>query len=96
MASYRRLKPYFASGNFYGIDEQTHVHADPASKGAVMNCFNLDSADAEREIRFDPAQFRLAPNRNYQFSASAFQRSGDIYVGKVRIPGHGHTLIEIS
>lgn len=96
MASYRRLKPYFASGNFYGIDEQTHVHADPAGKGAVMNCFNLDGADAEREIRFDPAQMGLAPDRNYQFSASAFQRSGDVYVGKLSIPGHGHTLVEIS
>ena len=97
MTTYRRLKPYFASGVFRGIDEQTHVHVDPAGKGAVMNCFNLDDSDVEREIRFDPARMGLASDKSYQFSgASAFERSGDLYVGKVRIAGRGHTLVEIS
>ncbi len=97
MTSYRRLKPYFASGIFRGIDEQTHVHVDPGGKGAVMNCFNLDDSDAEREIRFDAAQLGLAPGKTYQFSGNyGFERSGDVYVGRVKIARHGHTLIEIA
>lgn len=96
MANYRRLKPYFAVGVFYGIDEQTHVHSDHEGKSAVMNCFNLDEHPVEREIRFEPARLGLSPNRTYQFSGATLSRSGDAYVGKVSIPGLGHTLVEVT
>ena len=97
MANYRRLKPYFATGAFFGIDEQTHVHSDHKGQSAVMNCFNLDAQDVEREIRFEPARVGLSSGNTYKFSGSTgFSRSGDVYIGKVKIPGHGHTLIEIT
>jgi hypothetical protein len=95
MANYRRLKPYFAVGQFYGIDEQTHVHTAKDGKSAVMNCFNLDDHAAEHEIRFEPAKLGLSPTKTYQFSGATFSRSGDAYVGKVSIPSLGHTLVEV-
>jgi hypothetical protein len=96
MANYRRLKPYYAVGAFYGIDEQTHVHTDRAGKTAVMNCFNLDNQPAEKEIRFEPANLGLSPDKTYQFTGAAFSRSGNVYVGKVSIPALGHTLVEVT
>jgi hypothetical protein len=96
MANYRRLKPYFAVGGFYGIDEQTHVHTDRQGKTAVMNCFNLDNHPVEKEIRFEPAKLGLTPGKTYQFAGAAFGRSGDAYVGKVSIPALGHTLVEVT
>jgi hypothetical protein len=97
MSDYRRLKAHFASGKFYGIDEQTHVHASPDGKTAVMNCFNLEPGDSEREIGFAPAKLGLVPGRDYRFSGDAsFQRNGEAYKGSVKIPGHGHRLIEIT
>lgn len=96
MANYRRLKPYFALGAFYGIDEQTHVHSAREGKSAVMNCFNLEEHRVEREIRFEPAQLGLSPNRPYQFSGATLSRSGDAYVGTVSIPALGHTLVEVT
>jgi hypothetical protein len=96
MAKYRRLKHYFASGVFYGIDEQTHVHSGHDGKGAVMNCFNLSDAPVEREIRFDPKGLGLSPHKSYEFRGVAFLKSGDAYVGLVRIPPHGHILVEIQ
>jgi hypothetical protein len=96
MTAYRRLKPYFAAGTFYGIDEQTHVHTDTKTNTAIMNCFNLGKGAAEKEIRFVPAQLGLQPHKSYQFSAAGFQRVGDAYVGKVSVPAEGHTLIEVT
>jgi hypothetical protein len=96
MANYRRLKPYFALGKFYGIDEQTHVHTDRQGKTAVMNCFNLDDHPVEKEIRFEPTRLGLSSGKTYQFSGANFSRSGDAYVGKMSIPAIGHTLIEVT
>lgn len=96
MANYRRLKPYFASGAFYGIDEQTHVHSSGEGQTAVVNCFNLDEQAIEREIRFQPAQLGLSPDKTYRFSGATLKRSGNDYVGVVSIPALGHTLIEVT
>jgi hypothetical protein len=97
MANYRRLKPYFVSGTFYGIDEQTHVHSAPDRRSAVINCFNLDVTDSEREIDFQPAKLGLLPEKDYHFSNGNFSRSSlQSYRGRVRIPAHGHTLLEVS
>ena len=96
MANYRRLKPYFASGVFYGIDEQTHLHADPNGKSAVLNCFNLDNNDTEREIRIEPERMGLSPGQTFHFSGADFRRSGDSYIVKVRIPARSHKLVEVT
>ncbi|MEO6964524.1 MAG: hypothetical protein ABI076_01335, partial [Acidobacteriaceae bacterium] len=96
MASYRRLKPYFAVGAFYGMDEQTHVHTDREGKSAVMNCFNLEDHPIEREIRFEPARLGLLHNKIYQFSDATLRRSGEAYVGTVSIPAFGHKLVEVT
>jgi hypothetical protein len=81
---------------FYGIDEQTHVHSARDGKSAVMNCFNLANAPAEREIRFDPKGLGLLLDKSYEFSGATFSKTGDAYVGVVRIPRHGHILVEIQ
>ena len=96
MTNYRRLKPYFAVGIFYGIDEQTHVHTDRQGMTAVMNCFNLDDHPTEKEIRFEPAKLGLSAGKTYQFAGAAFSKSGDAYVGKVSIPALGHKLVEVT
>ncbi len=96
MKNYRRLKRYFASGSFYGIDELTHVHSDHEGKSAVMNCFNLDAQPIEREVSFEPARLGLSPSKTYQFSGATFRRSGDVYTGVVHIPERGHILIEVT
>jgi hypothetical protein len=96
MATYRRLKHYFASGVFYGIDEQTHLHCSPDGTSAVVNCFNLGDAPVEREIRFDPKVFGLSQGKSYEFLGATFSRHADAYVGMVRIPARGHILVEIK
>ncbi len=82
MTAYRRLKPFFARGVFYGIDELTHIHRHPTESRAVINCFNLEDHPVTRPLPFDPARFGLAPAGRYSVP------------GKVTIPAYGHVLIE--
>jgi hypothetical protein len=81
MREYRRLKPFFARGTFYGIDELTHVHKHPTEPRLVVNCYNLDKDPATRTVAFDCAQFGLPARR---------------FSKVVTVPAYGHALIEVS
>jgi hypothetical protein len=96
MAAYRRLKPLFASGVFYGIDEETHVHRERSGPRAVVNCFNLAKEPTHREIQFQPERFGLDPARRYRIAGGATRRSGNRYTVEVAIPAYGHTLLEVE
>jgi len=61
-----------------------------------MNCFNLADAPVEREIRLDPKGFGLSPDKSYEFSGVTFSKTGDAYIGVVRIPAQGHILVEVQ
>jgi hypothetical protein len=96
MAAYRRLKPFFAAGVFYGIDELTHVHRHPVDQAAVINCFNLESKSTRREFRFEPAKFGLDPNLPYKIVGGDSTRTSADYKIEVAIAGYGHTLVEVN
>jgi hypothetical protein len=96
MAAYRRLKPFFAAGVFYGVDELTHVHRHPVDQAAVINCFNLESKSARREFRFEPAKFGLDPKLPYRIVGGDSTRTSADYKIEVAIAGYGHTLVEVN
>ena len=95
MAVYRRLKPFFAAGTFYGIDETTHLHRHPSQSAAVINCFNLDDHSAARQIEFEPARFGLDPKKEYDIKGAPARRVGDRYIIDLVIPSYGHVLLEV-
>lgn len=94
MSAYRRLKPYFAAGTFWGIDELTHLHRHPAEKSAVINCFNLEDRAVTRTVHVDLARFGLDATREYSVSGTASRRAG-AYDVQVTILAYGHALIEM-
>jgi hypothetical protein len=96
IATYRRLKPYFCRGTFYGIDEVTHVHVHPDKTGAVINCFNLEDHPVERVVLFQLSRYGLSNKAARTFSVPGFAASGDSYAGKVAIPAFGHALVEVT
>jgi len=95
MDTYKRLKPYFTSGIFYGLDELTHVHSSIDGTGAVVNCFNLEECAVERDVRFEPPSLGLTANKTFEFVGADISPTRRAYVGTVGIPAQGHTLIEI-
>lgn len=50
MAEYMSMKELYTRGQFYGIDELTHVHVLPETNQAVLNAFNLTDAQVSREV----------------------------------------------
>lgn len=53
----------FALGEFYGIDELTHVHVSLDRKSAVLLAFNLDDQPVERQVVVDPISWGLCRDR---------------------------------
>lgn len=96
LATYRRFKPFFAAGVFYGMDEQTHFHRHPSESRAVVNCFNLTREPARRTIHVDPARYGLDPSRKYEVRGGITQKAGAGYDVEVAMASWGHTLLEIS
>ena len=96
MATYRRLKPCFAAGTFYGLDEMTHLHRHPTQSSAVINCFNLEDHPIERDIEFDPARFGLDPLREYKVQGAESPGRGARRTLHAVIPPRGHLLLEIA
>jgi len=95
MADYRRLKPFFAAGTFWGIDELTHLHRHPRDKSAVINCFNLEDRSVTRTVSIDLARFGLDPAREYSVTGNSRRRVG-AYDVEVTIAAYGHALIEMA
>jgi hypothetical protein len=50
MKVYKRLKPYFVRGSFYGIAENAHLHTLPEKQGGVLNVFNLTQETQDYEF----------------------------------------------
>lgn len=59
VAEYLRLKDLYSRGEFYGLDELTHIHASPETGRAVINAFNLTDQPMSRqvEIRLNELKF---------------------------------------
>jgi hypothetical protein len=96
MKTYRRLKPFFTAGAFYGINEMVHVHQHPTDNAAVINCFSINGP-ATAGLPFEPAKFGLKADKEYKFTgATSSTKAGDVYTVNVAINGGGHTLIEVT
>jgi hypothetical protein len=95
MKTYRRLKPFYAAGTFYGISQMVHVHRHPTENAAVINCFCVNT-DVTPEITFEPARFGLKPDKDYKFTGAEFVKNGTSYTGKVAVAPIGHTLVEVT
>ena len=48
MAVYGELQQFYKRGDFYGLDEEIHIHVLPKQEAFVVNLFNL--SDEIREI----------------------------------------------
>jgi hypothetical protein len=58
VGEYNQLRPFYARGQFIGVDETTHVHLHPAKSAAVVNVFNLTTAPVRREVKLQPGSLR--------------------------------------
>jgi len=96
MATYRRFESFFKRGNFYGIDEMTHVHVHPTEPSAVINGFNLENHPIEKQVLFVPGNYGLDGKRPLQIEGVQSRRTREGYALTFSIPALGHRLARIQ
>ena len=62
MNLYRKFKPFFTRGRFYGISTNIHLHVDETDKLGVITAYNLSSQTKKIEIKLDPIKYGLEVN----------------------------------
>jgi hypothetical protein len=95
MKTYKRLKPFYTAGIFYGINEMVHLHRHPMDNAAVINCFSV-GAPTTTSLPFDPARFGLKTGKEYKFTGATFTKTSEGLVIHVSVNSDGHTLVEIT
>lgn len=97
MLTYRRLKSFYTRGEFFGINETTHIHALPRQDAAVVNCFNLSDNPEQREVDIDLRSMLLDPAHSYHVvGASRYEQIEGRLILTVDLPAHGVAIIEIK
>ncbi len=94
MRAYLRLKRFYTQGVFYGLEEMVHAHTLPGEGRCVLNVFNLEDVELEREIRFRLADVGLAQGAARVEGATALVKGDEITLS-VHVPPRGHQLVEV-
>lgn len=82
MKTYRRLDRFFKRGDFYGINEEIHLHALPKETAFVVNLFNL--SDQRRTVggSIPVERMGLNPGRSYKGAGGA---GGTVEQGEFKV-----------
>jgi hypothetical protein len=95
MRTYLSLKRFYAQGKFYGLDENVHCHTLPDLRKSVINCFNLENAEAKKQLRFRLADIGLPPGET-KIEGAPFTVQGDEITVEVSIQAKGHLLLQVE
>jgi hypothetical protein len=94
-ARYNERFDAFALGDFFGIDELTHVHVYPDRRRAVLLAFNLGDENETREFSLDTQAWEMAEGEVRLIGAD-LRRKGKRLTASVSIPPKGVTLVDLS
>jgi len=62
MTLYKKNKPFFTRGIFYGIDYNIHLHVDEIDKSGVITAYNLSSRVQKIDVDIDLVKYGLDVN----------------------------------
>jgi hypothetical protein len=96
MKTYLRLKPFFTQGEFYGVDELTHIHTLRDKNAAVINCFNVQKEPLVKHLRFKLSDVGLSSSGSYRITgAYSWQQDGDIIDITLQMSALSASVIEL-
>lgn len=96
MKEYMRLKPFFVSGEFFGIDELTHVHTLAEQNASVIICFNLEEEEINKEFSVCAEEIGLSFSGKWEIEgADHWELTDNGSSFSVNIPARGMRLIKI-
>jgi hypothetical protein len=94
MQTYKSLKKFYTTGEFYGIEETVHAHTLPDIGDSVINVFNLGDQSLKKQIRFRLQDIGLADGE-VRIDDAEFKQQGDEVILELTIPARGHSLIKV-
>lgn len=94
MQEYKRLKPFFTQGKFFGLDETVHIHS-LKGRGAVINVFNLGDEEERKYISFKLEEIGLDPKARIEVKGGKWEIRGSQVIISVEIPAKGAVLVEL-
>jgi len=96
MRRYRELERFYKHGEFFGINEEIHVHVLPHEPAMVVNLFNLSDQDREISGSIPLADLGLEPSRSFSGSEPwATVQGGELRV-KERMAPWSATVVSLQ
>jgi len=96
MQQYRRLKPFYTQGVFYGLDETIHVHTLKAQGKAVVNAFNLSDSPETKEVTFQLREIGFNPEAEVEVKGASYSQTASVVTISFSLPAKGTALIEVN
>ncbi|HID94769.1 MAG TPA: hypothetical protein EYP53_01750 [Candidatus Latescibacteria bacterium] len=96
LKEYVKLKEFYVRGEFYGIDELTHVHTLPEKGQALLNAFNVTDKPVNRTVTFDLEEIGLEAAHTMAVEGADWEREGSKVVLRIDIPAMSPILVKIK
>ena len=94
VAEYQSLKRFFARGQFFGIDEYTHVHTISDENAAVINLFNVTQEEVRKVVEVDISQVGLKSVESVDGAEGRKTDAGFLF--EIQIPPMSPKLVNIN
>jgi len=89
MKKYRQLESFFKRGDFYGINEEIHLHVLPDQQAVVVNIFNLFDQPRSISGQVEVGKMGLDPARSYQTDKPGCRMEAGIMKVNQELPAWG-------
>ena len=98
METYRRLEVFYKRGEFYGINEEIHLHVLSHENRLVVNIFNLSDNAKLIEGSVPLSEIGISPEFFFQQSqrGARFSTSTGCFRVSCHLPPWGHQMVEFS
>ena len=93
LAEYKPLKDLYARGEFYALDELTHIHVLPEQGRCVVNAFNLTDTAVSREVEVRLNDLGLLENLSVE--GAPYETTGGKLALKLDIPPFSPLIVKM-
>lgn len=95
MKVYHRLEAFYKRGDFYGMNEEAHVHVVPSEHACVVNLFNLSDQQRTIEGTIDLSSRGLDSSAHYRSTESWAAVEHGIVRAKLRMAPWSAVVAEL-
>jgi len=97
MQQYRRLEAFYKRGEFYGMNEEIHLHVLPAENRVVVDIFNLSDQERRIEGSIPTSRLSIASDLYYRRSErwAGFDAAKGLLTAGCTLPAWGHQRVEL-